>query len=286
MTSADEQARMETYPPYLPIDQTTNIAAKQRLMALMHDIIAAPSADLEAAIHAAYHADASVNVTHPINELRGLDTVRADYWQPLRHALPDVERRHDLVAGGTYFDAQWIGCFGHYVGTFAHDWLGIPATNHVTTVRYAEGHELRAGKIVTSYVFIDFLDLLRQIGYWPIAPSLGREMQWLAPMTHDGIVLTPQDPAVSRRTHDFIRRMHTALGVYHGQPLTREVMDMIEAEDAQHFHHDFMWYGAAGIGTTRGVKGFNDYHGYPFLLAFPDRGSRDTRHFIRISTLR
>jgi predicted ester cyclase len=43
-----------------------------------------------------------------------------------------------------------------------------------------------------------------------------------------------------------------------------------------------MWYGPAGIDTTRGLKGFEDYHQIPFLVAFPDRGGSDLGHFIRI----
>jgi hypothetical protein len=43
-----------------------------------------------------------------------------------------------------------------------------------------------------------------------------------------------------------------------------------------------MWYGAGGIGTTRGLKGFEDYHQIPFLVAFPDRKGSDIGHFIRI----
>lgn len=54
-----------------------------------------------------------------------------------------------------------VGCFGHYVGTIQNDWLGIPATGGVVAVPYAEGHELRDGKIARSYVFIDFLELLQ-----------------------------------------------------------------------------------------------------------------------------
>ena len=38
-----------------------------------------------------------------------------------------------------------------------------------------------------------------------------------------------------------------------------------------YWHHNFMWYGPAGIGTTRGIKGFRQHHQGPFLKAFPDR---------------
>ena len=265
---------------YTPVDQAQNIANKQRIIDSMQLLVNTPLTDLSAAIQTVYHADAQVNVTHPINELTGPDTVQSNFWQPLRHALPDFERRDDFVAGGRYRDTNWIGCFGHYVGTFEHDWLGIPASRGVVAVRYCEGHELRDGKIATSYMFIDFLDLMRQVGYWPLAPSLGREMHWLPPATHDGIVLTPQAEARSKRTIETILKMHAALGYYSGQLPTREVLD--EMEMVKHWHPNFMWYGPAGIGTTRGLKGFEDYHQIPFLVAFPDRAGTDLGHFIRI----
>jgi predicted ester cyclase len=143
-----------------------------------------------------------------------------------------------------------------------------------------EGHELRDGKIVTSYLFIDFLDLMRQVGYFPIVQSLGSEMRWLPPATHDGVILTPQDEGRSKHTIETILRMHAALGYYNGKPPTREVLDRMEM--VKHWHPNFMWYGPAGIGTTRGLKGFEDYHQIPFLVAFPDRGGSDIGHFIRI----
>jgi len=279
MSHQDDPYKVNVFR-YQPVEQAQNIANKQRIIEIMGQMVNAPPAELDEAIRAGYHANANVNVTHPVNELNGIEAVGDQVWQPLRHAIPDVERRDDIVAGGRYRDADWIGCLGHYVGTFENDWLGTPATRGVVAVRYAEGHELRDGKIARSYVFIDFLDLMRQAGYWPIAPSLGREMRWLPPTTHDGVILTPQDDAVSQRTIERILRMHAALGYFNGQPPTRQVLDKMEM--VKHWHPNFMWSGPAGIGTTRGLKGFEDYHQIPFLVAFPDRRGSDIGHFIRI----
>ena len=65
-------------------------------------MVNAPLAELEDAVFASYHTNAKINVTHPINELSGLDAVREQLWKPLRHAIPDVERRDDIVASGRY----------------------------------------------------------------------------------------------------------------------------------------------------------------------------------------
>jgi predicted ester cyclase len=279
LSTREDKYRIQAYR-YQPIDQAANITHKQRIIDVTQQIVNVSLAELDEAIRAGYHEGAEVNVTHPINELGDLDAVREYLWKPLRHALPDVERRDDIVAGGRYGDATMIGCLGHYAGTFENDWLGIPPSHNVVTVRYAEGHELRDGRIARSYVFIDLLDLMRQVCYWPIAPSLGREMRWLPPRTHDGVILSPQDNAVSQRTIERVLSMHDALGFYNGQPPTREVLDQMEM--AEHWHPNFMWYGPAGIGTTRGLKGFEDFHQIPFLVAFPDRSGTDVGHFIRI----
>ncbi len=266
---------------YSSIDQSHNLTNKRRLLTIMEALTTAPLASLHDAVRDGYHPDAQVNVTHPLNALNGLDAVVSRWWQPLRHALPDVERRDYIVAGGRCRDADWVGCLGHYVGTFAYDWLDIPATRGVVAVRFAEGHALRDGKIITSYVFIDFLDLMHQAGFHPLAPSLGREMHWLPPATLDGVLLTPQEEDRSRRSIERVLAMQAALGLYNGKPPTREVLDLMGMVD--HWHPNFMWHGPAGIGTTRGLRGFEDYHQIPFLAAFPDRrGDPAVGHFISI----
>jgi predicted ester cyclase len=265
---------------YSPVEQAENIADKRRVMSIMSQLAEAPLEQLPGAARDGFADDVALNVTHPINELRGIEAGLQQLWLPLRKALPDMERRELIVTGGRYRDGSWIACMGHYLGNFAHDLLGIPATRGVVHLRFCEGHELHQGRIVTSYIFLDFLDLMRQAGYWPIAPSLGSEIRWLPPRTLDGLILTPQDEARSRRTIETVLQMHAALGFYSGAPPAREVLD--EMEQVNHWHKDFMWYGPAGIGTTRGFPGYEDYHQIPFLVAFPDRGGSASGHFIRI----
>ncbi|MDE2855454.1 MAG: ester cyclase [Chloroflexota bacterium] len=279
MTTAQDKYFTAVFQ-FSPVEQAENIAAKRRVMSIMADMAEAPPAQLEAAARSGFAHDAALNVTHPINELRGIEAGLAQLWRPLRRALPDMERREHIVAGGTYREGSWIACMGHYLGNFAEDLLGIPATRGLVHLRFCEGHELRDGRIVTSYIFLDLLDLMRQAGYWPIAPSLGSEIRWMPPRTLDGVILQPQDEARSRRTIESVLKMHAALGKFSGGPPTREALD--EMEQAAHWHKDFMWYGPAGIGTTRGFPAYEDYHQIPFLLAFPDRGGSAQGHFIRI----
>ena len=221
-----------------PVDQDQNIANKRRVMAIMAALAEERLERLPEIAREGLAAEVALNVTHPINELRGIEAGLEQLWRPLRRALPDMERREHFVAGGRYREGNWIACMGHYLGSFEGDLLGIPATRGAVCLRYCEGHELRGGVIVRSYIFLDFLDLMRQAGYFPLAPSLGTEMRWLPPRTLDGVILSPQDEARSQRTIETVLKMHAALGQYSGEPPTRDVLD--EMEQAKHWHRNFM----------------------------------------------
>ena len=236
------------------------------------------------AIAAAYTEDAEFHGTHPVNDLVGRSAIQREFLEPLRRALPDVERREGILAGGVYQGRELVACYGHYLGTFAADWFSIPATQQALLARYCEAHELVDGMIVRSYVYLDYLDIMRQAGYWPLAPSLGQEGVWQHPMTNDGVLLTAQDEATSRRSFDLMLAMQTAMGLYRGGAPTRAALD--DMEQVRFWHPWMMWYGPAGIGSTRGLANYEQYHQIPFLVAFPDRGKLQGKgysgHFIRI----
>jgi predicted ester cyclase len=222
----------------------------------------------------AYHPDAVWNGVHPFNERQGHDQIR-DVWQTLRTALPDMERRTTvLVAGENLPDdristprhAHLVACMGQYKGTFAHDLLGIRATNNVVHIRFCEAHHVVDGKIAWSTVMLDLADLMMQVGQWPLAPSLGAEGQWQYPMS-----IGPDHAGTANM--DLVLKMHAALGDFDGKNLD-------SMPHGQFWHDDFLWYGPAGIGTTRGLSGFRAHHQIPFLKAFPDRAGAG--HYIRI----
>lgn len=262
---------------------SVNLANKQALFAHMQALMDAPEQELGEAVAAAYHPDTVWNGSHPLNELVGAELIEERVWRPLRLALPDVERRDDILMGGRFNDADWVGAVGNYVGTFENDWLGIPATRgQVVYVRYGEFHRMVAGKVAQSYMILDFLDLMRQAGIWPIAPSLGTEGRWLGPLTQDGVLRSSQNLERSRKSIQSVLNMHQGLFQYDQSPPTRAMLDKMKMVDF--WHPQMMWYGPAGIGTTRGLKGFEDYHQIPFLVAFPDRkgAPQPGGHYVRI----
>lgn len=216
-----------------------------------------------------YASDAEWRGAHPLNEMRGTAAIAERVWAPLLQAFPDLERRDTIFVGGSYQGRDYIAALGHYCGTFERDWLGIPATGGAIFLRYGEVHELRGGQIVQSNCLWDVLDLIRQAGFWPVAPSLGVEGMWPGPITCDGIVLAPQDPAQGAASIAQTLAMHATLGAYDDE--AKEGRDgLLNMPQKQHWHPKMMWYGPSGIGTARGLAGFVDCHQLPFRTAFPN----------------
>ena len=235
-----------------------------------------------------YHPAAVWRGSHPLNERAGPDAIAEEVWRPLRHALPDLERRDLMVLGGEYEGRAMVACMGHYCGTFRADWLTVPATGRPVWLRYGEVHEIEDGLITRSSCLWDVLDLIRQAGFWPLAPSLGTEGMWPGPLHSDGIVLRETDPEEGAASLAQTLAMHRTLAEYddHARQGREGLLAMPQKD---HWHPKMMWYGPSGIGTTRGLQGFVDYHQLPFRLAFPNRkgGAQITDrtkggHYVRI----
>lgn len=267
---------------------TTAEANKHRVHIGLSRLAEAQEFDRRAALAELYAPDVDWRGAHPLNEMHGIEAVDETVWAPLHHAMPDLERRDLIVIGGSFEGQEMVACMGHYCGTFRRDWLGIPATGKPVYLRYGEVHAVREGMIVQSSCLWDILDLMRQAGFWPIAPSLGTEGMWPGPITGDGIVLRPTDPEESAASIAQTLAMHKSLADYND--LNHEGREgLLAMPQREHWHPKMMWYGPSGIGTTRGLQGFVDYHQLPFRLAFPNRkgGTQITDrskggHYVRI----
>ncbi len=245
-----------------------------RMKTVLHDGLealaeAGPGGAL-AALAPLYAPDAVWRGSHPLNEMTGAEAIAATVWEPLLHAMPDLERRDLIVVGGAYEGRGYVATVGHYCGTFAADWLGIPATGRPVWLRAGEVHEVAGGRIVQSNCLWDVLDLMRQAGVWPVAPSLGVEGRWPGPRTGDGIVLGATDPEASAASLAQTLAMQATLGAYRDADQGPEGRaGLLAMPQRHHWHPRMMWYGPAGIGTTRGLAGFVDDHQMPFRAAFP-----------------
>lgn len=230
---------------------------------------------------------------HPMNEMTGTDAAAAQIWAPLLAAFPDLERRDSIYVAGRYQGKVLIAAMGHYCGTMKADWLGIPATGKTIYLRYGEVWQIGPdGRAVQANLLWDVLDVMRQTGVWPLSPSLGVEILWPGPITADGLRLAPSGPQQGRDSLEQTLRMHKSLAEFDDRgSLSREAL--IDMPQRDHWHPKMMWYGPAGIGTTRGLAGFVDGHQLPFRLAFhrpqgsfeevmAERARRGAGHYLRI----
>jgi predicted ester cyclase len=257
---------------------TDHLANKRRLHAGLARLAEAGQGGAAAALAGLCTPDLEWRGAHPLNEMRGTEAV-AGVWEPLLAACPDLERRDLIVVGGGFEGRDYVAMVGHYCGTFRSDWLGIPATGRPIWLRYGEVHEVRDGRIVQSNCLWDILDLIRQAGFWPLAPSLGAEGMWPGPITGDGLVLRPTDPAQSAASLAQTLAMHGTLGAFRDRPEAGRA-ELLAMPQREHWHPRMMWYGPSGIGTTRGLEGFVDHHQLPFRTAFPNR--QGGQHYVRI----
>ena len=226
-------------------------------------------AALMAALEAGSAGDAVFRLAYPFGDMQGPRAFHDRALARLKAAWPDLERRDWIVmAGEDQHGAEWIGCAGHFIGTFAASFLDIPPTGHLAHMRFHEFYRFDSGRIVEMQALWDIPELMMQAGAWPMVPSLGREFCIPGPASGDGLVREARDPARSSASQQLIIDMlehmkrHPSLG-------GPDVMEM-----PRFWHPRMNWYGPAGIGTGRGIEGFRNWHQIPFLNGMPDRGSK------------
>ena len=230
-----------------------------------------------------YHSDAEWWGCHPINKLMGIKSIQK-IWIDLLKSFSKLERRESIFLSGNNFpdnrsknDISGTHLFAsmcHYQGIFKNNFLSIPANNKVVYLRSCEVHFLDTYKIKKSYVLFDLLNLMKQVGVWPIPPSLGSDILWPQPQSNDGIKLKEYNFDEGKKNFEIVMAMHSALGKYDGKNI----------ESMRHSHYwtnDFGWYGPSGIGSSKGMEGFRKFHQIPFLRGFPDR--KGASHYIRIA---
>ena len=233
------------------------IVHKQRLWAWLHSLTVG-------SLEQMLTPEVEFLVSHPINTLVGVKAVQTSWLEPLQRSLPDLERRDDIfLVGENPKGDLLVAANGHYVGTFSQDLFGIPANQGAVRLRYGEFYKLEAGKVSKAYILLDFLDLMRQVGVSPLQGA-GAEGLVLAPRTHDGVRFETTDPITSQQSRDLVIAMANGLGQYDQKTLASMGMNRF-------WSPEMMWYGPSGIGTGRGLTGFEQYHQAHFLQAFPDR---------------
>ena len=246
-----------------PVD---NRSCLDRLRAAQYDW---DEATLLAALEEGAAADAVFRLAFPFGDMHGPRTFHDRALAKLKAAWPDLERRDWIViAGEDQHGAEWVGCAGHFIGTFTAPFLDIPPTGHLAHMRFHEFYRIEDGRIVEMQALWDIPEVMMQAGAWPMVPSLGREFCIPGPASGDGLFREARDPERSRASRQLIIEMLEYMKRHPSQG-GPEVMEM-----PRFWHQQMNWYGPAGIGTGRGIEGFRNWHQIPFLKGMPDRGGK------------
>ena len=216
-------------------------------------------------------------VCAPFGDIKGPTAFFDQTYGKLETALPDLERRdHIVISGIDDHGKHWIGCCGHYLGTFYAPFIDIPPNGHLCHLRFHEFYRFENDQLVEVHAIWDLPNLMMQANAWPMAPSLGHE--WCVPGPANGGGLSAEAVAVdqTKKSKQLILDMLNALMRHPKEPAEAMEMD-------RYWHPKMNWYGPSGIGSARGVNGFRHWHQIPFLNAMPDRGQTHhemTYHFI------
>ena len=220
-------------------------------------------------IRSAVHEDVNWNASHPINQLQGVETLITDFYQPLLQSFPDLKRNPYVFMGGENEGEYWVSATGYLTGTFAQDWLDIPATGDKTNIWFGQFYVMKDGKIAESYAVLDLLGVIRQAGFQVLPPARGGEGGKVpGPIAGDGVLLTEQDELESRKSLQLVGHMGQGLRRY---VRSRDLGDMRSMEQQHYWHPQMHWYGPSGIGACFSLEEFEDFHQRPWLHAFGDR---------------
>ncbi|MEM9932614.1 MAG: ester cyclase [Bacteroidota bacterium] len=223
------------------------------------------------------HTNLQTHISRPFDSLEGIKAFET-FWDSLLASYPDLEIQPYLILGGEYRGVEAVSVAGNITGTFQEDWLGIPANQQATCLRFSTQFILEKGKIIQQWIMLDILGVMHQAGY-QLFPTKGVDRIAPAPATQDGLVLYETHSAESQKSVELVNAMIAGLLAYDQKDI--HSMKMERFWDERHM----MWYGPSGIGTTRGLSGFQQYHQIPFLTAFPNRGvieDESLTHYINI----
>ncbi len=226
--------------------------------------------DIVATLKNVIHPDIAWHGAHPINEINGIDHLAIGFWKPIRQAFPDLKRTCDVFIGGASDGDDWVTGTGYFKGTFVNDWhlpnVTIPATGEPTYIRFGQFCVMREGKMTESYTIFDLLAVLRQAGFQLLPPARGAEGGRIPPPRgNDGVLLLEQDALESRKTIQLVMAMARGMRRFDGKNLA-------SMEQEHYWHPQFRWYGPCGIGTSRSLVEYQEFHQGPWLKGFPDRG--------------
>lgn len=217
------------------------------------------------------------HVSAPFDDLDA-SAVADDWFAPMHDALGLVACHLAIVAAAPGpDDATTVSVTGHLRGVQRSRWLGIEAVGWPVSLRFGAIHRvLPDGRVGESWVLLDILDLAARAGVENLPGRYDRH-----PVPDP---TRPEPPASaevasaseSERSLALVEAMIDGLMQYDGEDLRSMGMERFWSPDMR-------WYGPGGIGSSRGLRGFEDIHQRAFLAAFPDRVGGGKAHVARLA---
>ena len=158
-------------------------------------------------------------------------------------------------------------CMGNFMGLFDEDWLHIPKTRRMATLRFAEFNRVENGKITETGIFVDVMSMMVQAGVYPLPPSTGVFFNYPGPRTHDGLLYEDKPSYEGVETLDLVNRMIADLSAANVSGSMTFPADALRTTWAE----DMIWYGPAGIGASMSIDRYQEQHQLPFRNNLDDK---------------
>ncbi len=258
----------------------TDFQHEKAVVLAFHEAIAAADAGTVAqALERHVAPDWHWRGMHPFHEQHGAAAVAEAFWAPLMTAVTRLQRRPDIFIAGLNeidgFQGRWVVQMGHLMGLFDRPWLGIRPTQRIAMLRFVEFNRVVDGRIAETAMFFDIPHLMMQAGQNPFPPQTGAFLVQPGPMTHEGLHLGPQDPAVGEATLAAINAL------LDNPPAAEDGVDEV-TRLSRVWHDDMIWWGPAGIGATYTLERYNRQHSIPFDKGL-HTGYRFNGHLCRLA---
>ena len=144
----DTGLKTKTNVQNIVLSPEENLENKKLVRGYLNKIVTSGINEIDSNLDEAFTADVKINSFYPINEFTGVKNLKDKIWLPLFEAFPDLERRENIVVGGSFRDKILIGSYSVLSGYFRNSWLGIKPNHKMINLRCCEIHELKEKKII------------------------------------------------------------------------------------------------------------------------------------------
>lgn len=206
---------------------------------------------------------------YPFREQTSREAVAEKFWVPFKKSLRHMQRRQDIFIGGTneISGEQWVMSMGHFMGLFDEDFLGIPHTRKMASVRYAEFSCVSNGRIAKTGLFLDLIGLMVQAGVNPLPPTTGQYFIYPGPRNHDGLLFedAPEEEGIA--TLALVNKMVDDLDELNKSGAMGCPPEVLEKS----WSKNMIWYGPAAIGASYTIPRYQEQHQLPFRNNLKDK---------------